>query len=473
VEVLSTESSQLVSDEVTVDTHTVLVSCDSHVGPRLQEDLRQYCPEKYLAEFDSFTKEWQTSAPVRIMFGSKRADRDTLLANSEETRKTAIRNVLTDGGWDPHTRLRDMDSDGVAADVIFHGLQAGRVDPLPFTSDLIAGREDAEHKELVALGRHMYNQWLADFVSVSPERHVGLAQLPMWDIDASIKELEWARAAGLNGVYFPRHRAGLAPYTDPVWEPFWAACEDLEMTLTTHTQGAGVDELVQRRGEGTFAIQLLEINGAAARESTHHLVLGGVFERHPGLNLVFTEQPGLWWPGLMDAMDEMALNLHNRGAAVRADETTFYSGYEKRPSSYARHIFVGGSFLAAYEAKDAVEQGYASQVFWGSDYPHTEGTWQYARYDGEPPMTHLALRDTFGGIPIDKISLMAGANAVRVYGLDKEKLQAVADSIGAPTLGELSTPLGTEPEDPTTTTRAAFGAFRRPFVRDRSVWGTW
>lgn len=455
------------------DTRAVVVSCDSHVGPRLREDLRSYCPSAHLDEFDRFTDHWETSSPVRTMFGAKRADRDTLLARAEETRRTALRNVLTDGGWDARARLADMDADGVAADVIFHGLQAGRVDPLPFTSDLIAGREDAEHRELVALGRQIYNRWLADFVSVAPHRHVGLAQLPMWDIPAAIEELTRARESGLKGVNFPRHRAGLAPYNDPVWEPFWSACEDLEMTLTTHTQGAGVDELVQRKGEGTFAIQLLEINGAAARESTHHLVFGGVFERHPRLNLVFTEQPGIWWPALMDAMDEMASSLDRRNAAVQAGERTFYTGYEKRPSTYARHIFIGGSFLAAYEAEDAWREGYASQVLWGSDYPHTEGTWQYPRHDGETPMTHLALRDTFSAIPLDRTAMMLGANAARVYGLDMARLQQVADEIAAPTFGEIATPLEAEPEDVATSTRAAFGAFRRPFVRDRSSWGTW
>ena len=39
----------------------------------------------------------------------------------------------------------------------------------------------------MGVGRHIYNAWLADFVSVEPERHIGLAQLPMWDIDASVE----------------------------------------------------------------------------------------------------------------------------------------------------------------------------------------------------------------------------------------------------------------------------------------------
>ena len=33
----------------------IIVSSDTHVGPRLAEDLRPYCPAKYLDEFDAYT----------------------------------------------------------------------------------------------------------------------------------------------------------------------------------------------------------------------------------------------------------------------------------------------------------------------------------------------------------------------------------------------------------------------------------
>lgn len=34
---------------------TVIVSNDTHIGPRLIEDLSAFCPKKYLEEFDRFT----------------------------------------------------------------------------------------------------------------------------------------------------------------------------------------------------------------------------------------------------------------------------------------------------------------------------------------------------------------------------------------------------------------------------------
>src|SRR5213075_2619409 len=81
--------------------------------------------------------------------------------------------------------------------------------PIPFnvsdfsTGSITADRQYDVDYEQAQIGRHIYNRWLADFCSVEPERHVGLAHLPMWDIDAAIEELEWAHAHGLKGVNFP------------------------------------------------------------------------------------------------------------------------------------------------------------------------------------------------------------------------------------------------------------------------------
>ena len=131
------------------------------------------------------------------------------------------RNQQTDGHHDVHARLRDLDYDGVAAEVIFHGSQNG--EPIPFQSfGPFLGYEKGDNLELLGVGYHIYNEWLADFCSVEPERHVGLAHLPMWDVDAAVREAEWARGAGLRGVNFPApeavHRAVQQPGVGAVLE---------------------------------------------------------------------------------------------------------------------------------------------------------------------------------------------------------------------------------------------------------------
>ena len=64
------------------------------------------------------------------------------------------------------------------------------------------------------------------------------------------------------------------------------------------------------------------------------------------------------------------------------------------------------------------------QIMWGSDYPHPEGTW---------PHTGDYLKETFADFPEEDGRKILGENAINFYGLDRARLQAVADEIGPET----------------------------------------
>ena len=427
----------------------IAVTADSHVGPLLAEQLRDYCPKQYLRQFDEFVT-FMAGLPPRM------AGPDP----DEDPRRSHLRNALTTGGWDVHQRLRDMDRDGVAAEVVFHGLNTGRQDLMPFNGPFGAYAMGGDN-ELAGVGRRIYNRWLADFVSVEPERHAGLAHLPMWDPEAAVAELEWAAGAGLRGVNFPRPQPVIPTYNDPVWERFWSACEAFDMPLTSHAQGGAPPTLAQ---PGDFEVYTLEIMGDAGRRALHQLVFGGVFERHPRLKLVYTEVLDRWWVDTMAQMDDMARWTTGIQRLRPTQQVTAgphgLAKLPRLPSEYCHdNVFIGWTCLAPFEAEDAVRNGYDSNVLWGSDYPHPEGSWQYPRTDDEVPITHLHLRDTFAGIPADRAAAMIGGNAIRVYGLDTEKLRGVAERINSLTFTELATPLEGEPED--VLTRSAHFCFRR------------
>ena len=114
----------------------------------------------------------------------------------------------------------------------------------------------------------------------------------------------------------------------------------------------------------------------------------------------------------------------------------------KKPSEVcATAVFHGATFMSPSEAQHAVDENYWTNVMWGSDYPHVEGTWQFPADENEEPQTHLSLRDTFAGIDEDKVRAMVGLNAIDVFNLDRDKLQQVANRISAPSYEEVNTPL--------------------------------
>lgn len=448
-------------DATTVPAPTdrvVAVTSDAHAGPLLKEQLRDYCPKKYLEQFDEFVG-YAAQLPIRM------AGPDP----DEDPVRSHLRNALTTGGWDAHQRIRDMDRDGVAGEVIFHGLNTGRQDFMPWNGPFGAFGLTGFDNELVGLGRHIFNQWLADFVSVEPERHAGLAHLPIWDPDACVAEVTWAAENGLRGVNLPRPQPTIPSYNNPVWDPFWSACEDLGMPLTTHAQsGPPPPGLIPAPGD--FEINMFDIMGDYGRQALPRLTFGGVFERHPKLSLVFTEVIDTWWVPTLARMDNMALFFQQKALTLpKAQQVNAGpSGLlrlSKLPSEYCKEqVYIGWTTLAPFEAADAIENDYVSQVLWGSDYPHPEGSWQYPRSEDEVPMTHLHLRDSFAEVPAQDAAAMIGGNAMRVYGFDEAKLRKVADRINSLTYGELAAPLDGEPED--FVTRSASFAFRRsgPFV---------
>jgi predicted TIM-barrel fold metal-dependent hydrolase len=430
------------SVELDFDVPLIIVTADSHIGPRLKEDLRAYCPAQYLGEYDEFVQAYEPlSDPSRL--------RDALVGNGERISSTEGRapSVMvndTAGHYDVHQRLKDMDRDGVAAEVIYHGSQNGQCFPLlpmmggTFNSMVFSpGTCSAHDLELAAVGQHMFNRWLADQCSVQPERHAGLAHVPMWDIDAAVKEVEWASSAGLKGVNFPAPKLGIPPYDDPAWEPFWSVCEERGMVLSTH---AGTDIDTYGAG-GPHTLLVLTIT-EVGEKTLPRLVFSGVFERHPGLKLALTElqKPySRWWPALVREYDELwAVNREKLRDVLL-----------QPPSLYLSCIYHGNSllFLAPEEVQIAVREGYASRYMWGSDYPHGEGPYRIPMDDESESRSVLSLRHALSSVDPRLARGIAGENAMELYGLDRDKLAAVAKEIDAIDLRRLGTPLEAIPED--------------------------
>ncbi|MFN8025790.1 MAG: amidohydrolase family protein [Acidimicrobiia bacterium] len=414
----------------------VVVSNDTHVGPRLVDDLRPYCPAAYLDEYDRFVEASTTdrNAAITMLEGSGYLDHP---------------NFRTAGHHDSAARLADYDHDGIAAGVLFHGSM--NLEPLPFVESPLGKPKRDPDRETLAVGQQMYNRWLADFVAQAPHRHIGLAYLPLWDVDAAIAELQWARDAGLRGVNFPAMRDGELPeYNRRSWEPFWSACEDLGMPLVTHV-GGGTN--ARYSGLESVALMQLESAGFLSQRAVWWMILAGVFERHPDLKLVITETPGSWFPQKATELDA----LYDFYDSKRDEplNQALLAQVPKRPSEYmARNVFFGASFASPHEVQEAVAHGIASQLLWGSDYPHLEGTFVYREGEDLPSVTRLSLRHTFADVAPADARRMVGGNAIDVYGLDASALGEIAASIGAPTVEELGTPIDAVPAG------AAVSAFR-------------
>jgi predicted TIM-barrel fold metal-dependent hydrolase len=336
---------------------------------------------------------------------------------------------------DPATRTATLEAEGVVAEVFFPGPDFARQLGFPFgasgnltsvtnllSQTLFGSDPSDEEMELNAAGERAYNRWLADYCAQVPGRTIGLIHAPLRHVDAAVSELRWGKNAGLRGVQIPSDDPRLPPYWEDRWEPFWAACEDLELPVhfhggTSHTQAKGLPD-----GNDSLRSQILALEGPFwFARPLKVLLYSGIMERHPKLNFVFTEFSCEWVPNVLARMEWFYSD-----ASLK---TTQPIKLPRSPSEYwYRQCYAGASLLSRDEVKMRDQIG-VDNMMYGVDFPHPEGSWG---------RTMPWLQQIFGrsGITEEELRKILGLNAVELYGLDVGQLQAIADRVG-PTVEEI------------------------------------
>jgi predicted TIM-barrel fold metal-dependent hydrolase len=396
----------------------LIISADSHISPP-SEAVEEYLDPSYREWLNAY----QAEAKERDEKWSFLKFNDSQLAVLDP--EGLVRSG-GDLGCELDRRLLEMDREGIAAErIVAANLNA----PPPF----FHSSNRAYPVDVQMAGLRMYHRWVADFMAASGGRLFGVAYPgPCLDMEATLDELGWAAEHGFNSATLPGEVTGeayasLPPLGSDYFEPLWSACIDLGMTLSIHAghggaQGSFHAYLEFARsfvGEAASdeelqsAIKSGIIPGSALGPTTipqqfwWQLMAGGVFDRHPSLKLVFTEVRADWVPQTIAFLD----------ARFAEGDTPL----TRPPSEYwAENCMTVASSIKRSEVRLRHQIGVDHMMF-GRDYPHREGTW---------PNTLDWLRDAIGGMPEEEARLLLGENAVNCFGLDRVRLQAIADRIG-------------------------------------------
>jgi predicted TIM-barrel fold metal-dependent hydrolase len=392
----------------------MLISSDGHATARM-DDYREYIDPEYKEEFEKFCVVYREKGTKNFEEPAMRLRLDP--EEVEQWVKTVVRTGRLRGYSDPVARLREMESQGVSGEVIIpeFGL------PFELYSPSIASLLNYPPRTpgQIDAGNQAYNRWLAYFCSVAPERFAGMASVRFDDPALAIEEIERAHDSGLKGVMIPTFTEEL-PLFDPHFDPIWSVIEEREMVLTSHTAISATSDQPRVHYPVPHPVTALRLNSSTRLFFTHqildHLVWGGVFERHPRLKVVFTEQGSGWVPSKLASMD-----YSYTGSYLRRD---IREVVRHLPSEYfARQCWIGSSLLSRAEVAARHEIG-VEKMMVGVDYPHHEGTW----YGGNIEY----LKATFGAerVPEPEARLMLGETIARVYGFDVARLAPVVERIG-------------------------------------------
>src|SRR5262245_1012727 len=190
---------------------------------------------------------------------------------------------------DPVLRAKDMDRDGVQAEVIY---------------GILGAATRLNDPEAANAMFRIYNDWLVDFCRHDPTRFIGLACLPYGDIDAAVKEIYGVARLGLRGMELSCSW-DMEPMWHPVWEPLWKAVNDVALPLHFHTFPAlppgQLDQQTGRTRRAAFftvvsGFQMNLINILAA------VIGAAVLERYPNVRIAFGESGLGWVPSALHRM---------------------------------------------------------------------------------------------------------------------------------------------------------------------------
>src|SRR5262249_39920349 len=122
-------------------------------------------------------------------------------------------------------RLGRMDEHGIWAQVLYPNL-------LGFEA---ASFMELEHNVATACV-HAYNEFIMEFASCDRRRLVPVLMLPLWDLEASRRELDDGIAAGFRAMLFGGHleRVGLPSIGDPHWNPLLARAQEAGVSVNFH-----------------------------------------------------------------------------------------------------------------------------------------------------------------------------------------------------------------------------------------------
>lgn len=274
----------------------IIISADTH-AELPTERYREYVDPEYREDFETYLAE-KTAAAQAGGFIDEEFAQEWFSEHGEGIA----------GGWDVALRDKELDGDGVVGEVIFPDADAVTgVAGAPFgaglgqSGDLDPGRAMA--------GARAHNRWLAELCSHSPERRAGVAVVPILaDVDAAVAEITRAAESGLRGgILIPARWVGYPPYHDRRYDKVWAACQDLQMPVHTHSGPAPQEEY-----GGHLGIYVTEVRWWGARPLWFAL-WSGVFERFPGLRWGVTECGAFWANDLLWLMDTRYLRGASRG----------------------------------------------------------------------------------------------------------------------------------------------------------------
>jgi predicted TIM-barrel fold metal-dependent hydrolase len=286
--------------------------------------------------------------------------------------------------WDPVSRMKDYDERlGIEQQIIlpqFSGWWSYLIEP-----------------ELATRMARSHNESVLRLMKQYPRRIFGAALVPLQDISAAVREMEWASDHGFCSVVLDKiYTVKKHPYGEPLgshrelW-PFFKRAQELSMPIYLHNvqHGHRISNLpiFQRDGLYIFAPQEGQI-------SLVSLITSGLLDEFPNLQFIFTEAGTAFIKPLVQWLDRVLETppldyddqedpLSNRGPLSKTGERlrrarainpahVFFEKNTKPANYYFRNNFYFTIETEEPELSEAIEFLGPERFLFATDYPHDD-----------------------------------------------------------------------------------------------------
>ena len=324
-------------------------------------------------------------ASTGVNVGNRFVDPDNKRFNSR-------REDARPGGWIPEEHVKDLDTDGMYMSIVY-----------PTVGFMLFGIPDSQLLDSIC---RSYNDWVAEFCGAVPKRLKGIAMINNDDVGVAVKELERCAKMGYVGAMIPVYPIPEQLYDNEAYEPLWAAAQDLGIPLSLHINGNRFSYWDPATARAAF-----ECNADYwPRMSLTDIILSGVFERYPKLQVGSVEHELSWALHFLDRLDYTYTDRMPPSADTDKPRELHHRARFKDdilPSDYFRsNCFLGFQEDAlGIQMRDMIG---VDTLQWGSDYPHSESTF---------PRSQEILDNILADCTEEEKAKIVGGNAARIYRL--------------------------------------------------------
>ncbi|MBW1773468.1 MAG: amidohydrolase family protein [Deltaproteobacteria bacterium] len=199
----------------------------------------------------------------------------------------------------------------------------------------------------------MVNEGTAKGVREYPDHFVGLATIPLQDMDAAVRELIYAvQELGLKGVVTGSNVNGHG-FDEERFHPFFEKVQELDVPIFIHPNNPAGAERVGRYYMANFLALPLESAIMASQ-----VVFSGVLDRYPDLKFCLSHAGGVL-PFLLGRLE------HGQSQRPEAQENC-----EHPFSHYLKNFYVDTITFRPETLRFVLDMIPEGHVFMGTDYPY-------------------------------------------------------------------------------------------------------